>query len=52
MADPATASARAGAERTGAILGADVDRIEAAIFSDIAGEEEDAGAWLNGEVPA
>lgn len=50
--NPAEQEARADAERSGQIVGNDVDRLEAAILADVAGEGEPVGAWLDGEVPA
>lgn len=49
MADPAAHSARADAERSGTVVGSDVDRIESALLADIALEGEDfhpPGYWV------
>lgn len=52
MANPAEHSARAEAERRGDIVGSDVDVVESRIIADLAGDEDEWGAWLvRGESP-
>jgi hypothetical protein len=49
VANPAEHSAREDARRTGTCVGSDVDRIEAELLAELAGEEAPAGAWLLGK---
>ena len=47
MANPAEHSARVDAERSGQVVGSDVDRVESDLLQELA-EDDDAvaGAWL------
>lgn len=54
--NPAEHEARKDAERSGQVVGSDVDRVESDLLAELAGDDAylhpgGAGAWLAGEAP-